>query len=113
MNNKVTKAFLLKRTFLIKMEDQIRIANTLDLSIVLGGEGKEKTRSNHAHKIYNKTDKEKKLDLILTGHKSVLEELSAVPESIIMYHHLLYLGLPEEILHTETKSSGKIRLLPS
>jgi len=91
----------------VKMEEQIKKAKSLDALLVLGGEGKSHSRSDHASKLYKATKetRETPLKIVLTGYCSGLSQ--AVPEkaeSDVMKEYLISCGVPTEVIYTETKS---------
>ena len=82
---------------------QIEIAKSLDALLVLGGEGKDHSRTNHTYNIYKSLDSP--LYIVLSGsHSGLTNSKPEVPEAEIMKNYLLSLGVPQEIMEAEVNS---------
>jgi len=77
------------------------ISKSLDALLVLGGEGDDQDRSQLAYQIYLRYP----VNVVLTGaHGGLDRSIPEKPESEQMKEVLLYLGVPEEVLHLESES---------
>ncbi|MFQ5474871.1 MAG: YdcF family protein [Candidatus Nanoarchaeia archaeon] len=89
---------------------QIIAAKELDALVVLGGEGKEHSRSNHVFSIYSavKDSQSRSLYIILTGGHHGVGKASRSSESGGMKQHLSALGVPDEVMRTENASRDSL-----
>ena len=82
---------------------QLKDVRSLDALLVLGGEGSDHSRSDHTNSLYK--SRAVPIEIVLSGNSSGLKNLVPVkPEADVMRDYLIEKGIPNEFLHTETKS---------
>ncbi len=97
----------MKPTNKIDYSLQMLVARNIDAILILGGEGSDHSRTDHAHKIWSAVSEERtsQLPIILTGHHSGMS--SNVPErteSEGMKAYLEIMGVPKNLMLTEEQS---------
>ncbi len=87
------------------VRSQIEVARTLDAIIVLGGEGRDHSRSDHAYQLHNRIERQSPLFLVLTGGQNEKQGRPAgLAESEQMRNYLLSGGVADDVIRTKTVS---------
>ncbi len=92
------------------MDFHLETILTLDSLLVLGGEGEDRSRSNHAYRAHSLVSpRDCPLYIVLSGSHSGLSKPNPIDsEAETMRKYLRYLGVPNEDLATETKAQDTL-----
>src|SRR3989344_6945912 len=95
----------------MKIKEQIETARRLDALLILGGEGENHTRADHATSIFYSVMKSRDypLYLIPTGYWSGMsDKIQEKAESELIKEYLASNGIPEEVIINEDKSKDTL-----